>query len=112
MIAKHVGTRDMSSVRSHKRAHELKAMENPTPKDQEFLELIQIHRKNHYWSKEEHDKFMYAIRFYGKDWDKIQAYVGTKNLAQCMGHPTHLVRDREDKEMEMILKKAVHPAMW
>ena len=31
------------------------------------------------WSAEEHNKFLEALRIYGKDWDSIQKYVGTRD---------------------------------
>jgi SHAQKYF class myb-like DNA-binding protein len=38
------------------------------------------------WSDEEHYKFLEALRIYGKDWDKIQAHIGTRDAAHCRSH--------------------------
>lgn len=38
------------------------------------------------WSAEEHKRFMKAIELYGKDWKKVQQYVGTRTSAQSRSH--------------------------
>ena len=31
------------------------------------------------WSKEEHEKFLQAIQLFGKDWKKVEQFVGTRS---------------------------------
>lgn len=38
------------------------------------------------WSKEEHRKFLEAIQIYGRDWKKVQYYVGTRTSTQARSH--------------------------
>ena len=38
------------------------------------------------WTDEEHDEFLEAIRLYGKDWDRIQKRLGTRDAAHCRSH--------------------------
>ena len=38
------------------------------------------------WSKEEHERFLMAMRIYGKDWDSIETFVGTRDATHCRSH--------------------------
>lgn len=38
------------------------------------------------WTEEEHNLFMKAIKIYGKDWKKVQQFVGTRTSAQSRSH--------------------------
>lgn len=38
------------------------------------------------WTDEEHRKFMEGIQLFGKDWKKVQQYVGTRTSAQSRSH--------------------------
>lgn len=38
------------------------------------------------WAEEEHQKFLEAMKLYGKNWRLIQHYVGTRNAAQARSH--------------------------
>jgi SHAQKYF class myb-like DNA-binding protein len=38
------------------------------------------------WTKEEHKKFLEAIELYGRDWKKVQGYVGTRTSTQARSH--------------------------
>lgn len=38
------------------------------------------------WTKEEHKKFVQAIRLYGKDWRRVEDYVKTRSGAQIRSH--------------------------
>lgn len=38
------------------------------------------------WTDEEHNRFMKGIELYGKDWKKVQQYVGTRSSAQSRSH--------------------------
>lgn len=38
------------------------------------------------WTDEEHNKFMEGIKIFGKDWKKVQQYVGTRTSAQSRSH--------------------------
>eukprot|EP00347_Sterkiella_histriomuscorum_P005049 403358096 len=38
------------------------------------------------WTKEEHKKFVQAIRLYGKDWRKVEDFVKTRSGAQIRSH--------------------------
>ena len=38
------------------------------------------------WTEEEHNKFIYAIQLYGKDWRRVQNCVGTRTTLQIRSH--------------------------
>lgn len=38
------------------------------------------------WSKEEHEKFLEAIKIHGRNWRKVQEYVGTRTSTQARSH--------------------------
>ena len=38
------------------------------------------------WNADEHDRFLQAMRIYGKDWDAIEEYVGTRDSTHCRSH--------------------------
>lgn len=38
------------------------------------------------WTKQEHQKFLEAIKIYGKNWRLVQHYVGTRNATQARSH--------------------------
>lgn len=38
------------------------------------------------WTAEEHEKFLAAIELYGRDWKKVQLYVGTRSTTQTRSH--------------------------
>ena len=38
------------------------------------------------WTNEEHKKFLEAIEIYGRDWKKVQDYVGTRTSTQARSH--------------------------
>uniref|UniRef100_A0A7S0ZJI2 HTH myb-type domain-containing protein n=1 Tax=Timspurckia oligopyrenoides TaxID=708627 RepID=A0A7S0ZJI2_9RHOD len=45
---------------------------------------ITKHREN--WTAEEHERFLDALRNFDRDWKKIEAYVGSKNVIQIRSH--------------------------
>ena len=38
------------------------------------------------WREEEHLRFLQAIRLYGKDWRKVEDFIGTRSAAQIRSH--------------------------
>jgi SHAQKYF class myb-like DNA-binding protein len=38
------------------------------------------------WTKEEHERFLEALKIHGKDWKKVQTYVGTRTTTQTRSH--------------------------
>jgi len=38
------------------------------------------------WTKAEHKRFLEALELYGKDWKKVQKYVGTRSTTQARSH--------------------------
>lgn len=38
------------------------------------------------WTKEEHQRFVEAIKVYGKNWKKVEEFVGTRTGAQIRSH--------------------------
>ena len=38
------------------------------------------------WTTEEHAKFLHALQIYGKEWKKVQEYVGTRTSTQARSH--------------------------
>lgn len=38
------------------------------------------------WTKEEHERFLEALKIHGRDWKKVQLYVGTRTTTQTRSH--------------------------
>lgn len=38
------------------------------------------------WSAEEHERFLEALRIYGKDWSMIQSHVKTRDVTNIRAH--------------------------
>ena len=38
------------------------------------------------WTHEEHEKFLHALKMYGKEWKKVQEFVGTRSSTQARSH--------------------------
>lgn len=38
------------------------------------------------WTKDEHQRFVEAIKIYGKNWKKVEDYIGTRTGAQIRSH--------------------------
>jgi SHAQKYF class myb-like DNA-binding protein len=38
------------------------------------------------WTKEEHEKFLEALKKHGKEWKKVAAHVGTRTVVQTRTH--------------------------
>lgn len=38
------------------------------------------------WTKEEHFRFLAALKLYGKEWRKVQLHVGTRTSTQARSH--------------------------
>lgn len=43
-------------------------------------------QQNGRWTKEEHQRFVEAIKIYGKSWKKVEEFVGTRSGAQIRSH--------------------------
>ena len=58
------------------------------------------------WSKDEHNKLISALKLYGKDYQKMQAVVGTRSWRQIQSHMQKYYRSysrlpahQQDKEV-------------
>ena len=38
------------------------------------------------WTEDEHNKFIYAIQLYGKDWRRVQECIVTRSTLQIRSH--------------------------
>ena len=50
-----------------------------------------------YWTDEEHDRFLDAVRLYGRNWAEITRYVGTRSRQSVYSH-SQKFRKRVKKE--------------
>ncbi|XP_039124316.1 protein REVEILLE 6-like isoform X3 [Dioscorea cayenensis subsp. rotundata] len=41
------------------------------------------------WTEQEHDKFLEALQLFDRDWKKIEAFVGSKTVIQCLQIRSH-----------------------
>ena len=62
------------------------------------------------WSDEEHQRFLEALRVYGKDWTKITEHVGTRTKPACVMHAVDFQKkvalepDTEGKDVIPVLE--------
>ena len=49
------------------------------------------------WSKAEHKRFLEALNLYGKNWKKVQEYVGTRTTTQARSHAQKYFAKLEEK---------------
>jgi len=49
------------------------------------------------WTKEEHKRFLDAMNLYGKNWKKVQEYVGTRSTTQVRSHAQKHLAKVENK---------------
>ena len=65
--------------------------------------------QNGRWTDEEHDRFIDALRVYGKNWNKVHKQVATRTSAQTRSHAqkyfNKLIRQHEEKREEDPLSK-------
>jgi SHAQKYF class myb-like DNA-binding protein len=43
-------------------------------------------KKNGRWTREEHFRFIEALKLYGKEWRRVQQHVGTRSSTQARSH--------------------------
>lgn len=51
------------------------------------------------WTKEEHQRFLEAVKQFGKNWKKVEEYVGTRSGAQIRSHAQKFFQ-RLEKEVK------------
>ena len=74
------------------RRRELKAQE----KAENQVELVG-RKGDRYWTEDEHDRFIEAVKLFGKDWAKITAHVGTRSRQSVYSHAQKF-RKRVERE--------------
>ena len=47
---------------------------------------LPLNTKGGRWSGQEHDRFVKALSLYGKDWKKVERFVGTRSIIQVRSH--------------------------
>ena len=43
------------------------------------------------WQDSEHERFLFAVRTYGKNWELIANYVRTRDVFQCRNRATNIM---------------------
>lgn len=53
------------------------------------------------WSKEEHLRFLQALKLFGKEWRKVQQHVCTRTSTQARSHAQKFFVKIEKKQMDL-----------
>ena len=87
---------DEVHVQSCTKPTSLEAISSLLPKQRKQYTIQQKREK---WSDEEHDRFMEAITQFGRDWKKVEEYIGTKTRKQIRSHAQkHFEKMRKNGE--------------
>jgi len=57
------------------------------------------------WNKTENDKFMKALEKYGKNWNLIHKFVGTRSMSQIRSHAQKLFLGMSKNEIKSFEKE-------
>lgn len=52
------------------------------------------------WTDEEHHKFLQGLQLYGKRWNEIQAFVGTRICAQVRSHAQKFFKRMRNRTLQ------------
>jgi len=64
---------------------------------EKFRKPYTISKPREIWSKEEHEKFILALKMYGRDWKKITSFIGSKQVTQIRSHAQKYFFKAKDK---------------
>jgi len=53
------------------------------------------------WTKDEHFRFLEALKLYGKEWKRVQQHVGTRSSTQARSHAQKFFVKLEKKNLTM-----------
>jgi SHAQKYF class myb-like DNA-binding protein len=53
------------------------------------------------WTKEEHYRFLEALKLYGKEWKKVQEHVKTRTSTQARSHAQKFFQKLEKKKQNL-----------
>lgn len=58
------------------------------------------------WTKDEHFRFLVALKLYGKEWRKVQEHVRTRTSTQARSHAQKFFQklEKRDQNLEEFLK--------
>ena len=77
LIAKAVGTRSRKQCENYAFTLRRNILDNPATEGADILPILQGE-----WTEEEKQRFLSAVREFGKDYAQIERVVGSKSLAQ------------------------------
>ena len=55
------------------------------PLDQDAFKAPRVLKKGR-WTEDEHSRFLESLMKFGKDWEKIEEYVGTRDILNIRAH--------------------------
>ena len=83
------------------RRRDLKALQKQEKAEGKLAIEHKSRKGERYWSQEEHERFIEAVKHYGKSWSRITSYIGTRSRQSVYSHAQKF-REQVEREPNLI----------